>query len=252
VPLCPTHPGAESVGTCSRCGRFHCAAEQLEIDGQIYCGDCGARDDVDWLGRHYRQLEGRRSGVAWFLFVAGIPLAVTAVGLMLAPDMEWPQRVFGAGLLLVSVAAIASISGRPVTRKALVLASLLSTVLFTIATKEPWGALFGIPFVGVAAAAWTDVRTRLFFRVPVPRVELYRHYHREGSNPLAITASRLALLGMFVPGFGLLTLVLGVMAMARIDAKAVPPVGNRSAALGAIVFSLLTTAMWGLVIFGRT
>lgn len=31
-----------------------------------------------------------------------------------------------------------------------------------------------------------------------------------------------------------------------------PPVGDRSAALGAIVFSLLTSAMWGLVLFGRT
>lgn len=82
--------------------------------------------------------------------------------------------------------------------------------------------------------------------MPVPRATLHAHFKREGSNPLAVHASRLALLGLFLPGVGLLSLVMGVVAITRIDSKAVPPVGNLSAALGAIVFSLFTSLFWAL------
>ena len=208
------------------------------------------REDVDWLGQHYRKLEGKRSGLAWFLFVTGLAVAGGGLVLMIDPDVEWPQRVFGAGLVVSGVASMSTISGRPATRKVMLLSSIVSTVLFTIATQQAWGALFGIPLLGLTATTWTDVRTRLFMRVPVPRQTLRKHYQREGSNPLAITASRLALLSLIIPGLSLVSLVLGVMALARIDSKAVPPVGNLSAALGAIVFSLFTSAIWGLNFFG--
>ncbi|MDP1826409.1 MAG: hypothetical protein Q8L48_24285 [Archangium sp.] len=243
---CPTHPGAESVGTCARCGRFYCAPERIELDGLKYCADCGVRADVDWLGHHYRKLEGTRSGLAWFLLFAGVGFVVVSLFVTFTPGADGGARLIGLGFLVFGACSLATFSGKPRLRPALLVGSAVSGVLFAVGAQDPTAALGTLPLLGLAAAAWTDVRTRLFFRVPVPRATLRAHFEREGSNPLAVQASRLALLGLFIPGVCFISLVMGVVALTRIDSKAVPPVGNLSAALGAIVFSLFTSAFWAL------
>ena len=81
MTACPTHPAAEAVGACARCGRFFCAAEERALDGQRYCGECGQRPDVDWLGAHYAPLIGKRSGFAWATGLIALGLgAVAAIG----------------------------------------------------------------------------------------------------------------------------------------------------------------------------
>lgn len=243
---CPTHPGAESVGACARCGRFYCAPEAIELDGVRYCGDCGARDDVDWLGKHYRKLEGTRSGLAWFLLFFGVGFVLLSLMLIFTPGAEGGAQLIGLSFLVYGACSLATFSGKRQLRPALLVGSLVSGALFALGAKDPMAGLATLPLLGLAGAAWTDVRTRLFFRVPVPRATLHAHFKREGSNPLAVQASRLALLGLFLPGVGLISLVMGVVALTRIDSKAIPPVGNLSAALGAIVFSLFTSFFWGL------
>ena len=42
--------------------------------------------------------------------------------------------------------------------------------------------------------------------------------------------------------------VLGIIALARVDTNATPPIGNVSSALAAIVFSLIVTGIYGLAI----
>jgi hypothetical protein len=243
VTECPKHPGIESVGTCERCGRFFCAAERLEFDGKSYCGECGARDDVDWLGKHYRKLEGTRSGFVWFLLLLGMMATAGSLGALVNSE-NWKERGFFLGMLLIGLSLMSLMSGRKESRFVLLGGSVLAAVLLASATDEPWSALLTLPALVLAGLSFTDVRTRLFFRIPVDRVALRRHFDREGSNPLAVRASRLALVGLFVPGVGLLSLVMGVMALTKVNSKAVPPVGNVSAALGAIVFSLFTSLMW--------
>ena len=49
----------------------------------------------------------------------------------------------------------------------------------------------------------------------------------------------------------LVSLGMGVVAITRIDSKAIPPVGNLSAALGAIIFSLFASLIWGVSLLGR-
>lgn len=237
------------MGTCSRCGRFHCAAEQIALDDRVYCADCGTRQDVDWLGQHYRKLEGQRSGVVWFLLLLGIGLSAASIA-GLAGAENWKERGFLAGLLAFGLASLTPMSGKPWSRWVLLLSGPLAAIIFVSATGDGWGFMLVVPMVGVAAMVWTDVRTRLFFRLPVPRKDLHAHFRREGSNPLAVYASRLALLGLFVPGVCVISLVMGVVALTRIDSKAIPPVGNLSAALGAIIFSTFTSLMWGVSFLG--
>jgi hypothetical protein len=241
---CPVHPGEPAIGACARCGRFFCAKERILLDAKPYCGDCGARPDVDWLGHHYRALEGTRSGVAWAMGLFGLGLVLGGLTLVFTSLEHWKGAVAGFGLFLFGASAATTFVGRRALRPAMFVGAALASGAFAISAQE-WVALVpAVILFLVAGAVWTDVRTRLFFRVPVPRAELLKHFHREGSNPLAITASRLAFFSLLIPGLSVLSLVLGVVALTKVNSKATPPVGNVSAALGAIIFSLFTTLIW--------
>lgn len=246
---CPRHPGAESVGTCERCGRFYCAAERIDLDLHFYCGDCGVRDDVDWLGKHYAPYLGRRSGMAWFLLVAGfVVVAFALFGLEFTKT--WDERLRVVGVLVLGAAPMTVISGQAWSRWVMFASVPMAAGIFVFATGEPWAAAGAFPSLLLAFATSNDVPTRLFFRLHVGRPELRRHFERSGNNPLAVSASRLAILGLFLPGLGVATLVMGVIALTRVNSKAVPPVGNASVAVGAIIFSVFTSLIWLSAFFG--
>lgn len=249
---CPTHPGAEAIDTCTRCGRFFCAPERFELDGLYYCGDCGAREDLDWLGHHYRKLEGRRSGLAWVLLGLGLAQLVFGLSIIVKPQAPWRDVVLGLAVLVYGAACALFFTGHARARPGLVLGSFVSSLAFLVGTPDGFlGLIPALLTIGLTAAAWRDVRSKLFYRKPVPRLTLYAHFHREGSNPMAVTASRLAVQGLFVPGVSVVSLVLAVVALTRVDPKAVPPVGNRSAAAAALFLSVLMSAFWGSVLSER-
>ncbi len=241
---CPAHPGVEAVDTCARCGRFYCAAEEVQLDLSFYCGDCGVREDVDWLGHHYRRLEGKRSGFAWFMLALGLVLVAGGVLVLITPGAPWTDVLIGLGMVIYGAAAAAFFSGRPRARPALLIGNFAAAAAFIMGCTDFWGVIPTSVVFGLTGAAWTDVRSKLFYRQPVSRGKLYAHFEREGSNPLAVLASRLSLLAFFVPGMSFVTLVLGAIAISRIDSKARPPVGNLSAALAAIVVSALMSVVW--------
>lgn len=244
---CPKHPGAEAVGACARCGRFLCAAEAKHLEPDTYCEDCAARDEVDWLGKHYAKLAGRRSGLVWFLFVLGLPLMALGVAVLVTPSSAPRERALGGALLVWGAALAAPFSGRPLTRWAPLASTVVVGALVGVATDALFaGVLTTCGLGALAALSLTDLRTRLYFHVEVPRAELQKHYDRYGSNPLAVVASRLAFVSLVVPGLGLVAIVLAAVALGRVNRRAVPPVGNVATALGAIVFSLFTTVLWGL------
>lgn len=246
---CPAHPGVEAIDTCTRCGRFFCTPERFELEGRAYCADCGARDDVDWLGHHYRKFEGKRSGLAWFMLLLGLGLVPVGVAIIVTPGTPWSDALIGLGVAIYGVVSIAFFSGRPAARTALAVGSVGTAAAFVIGGQDFWGLIPAFVMLGVTGAAWTDVRSTLFYRQPVPRLKLYGHFHREGSNPLAVLASRLSLLAIFVPGLCFITLGMGVVSVTRMNSKAVPPVGNLSAAVAAIVVSLFLSAMWIAVLW---
>lgn len=244
MSTCPVHAGEPSIGACARCGRFFCAKERILLDAKAYCGDCGARPDVDWLGHHYRGLEGKRSGVAWAMGVLGVGLVLGGLSLVFTSLEHWKGAVGGFGLFLFGASAATTFLGQRSLRPAMFVGALLASAAFALSAQDWIAIVPAVILFLVAAAVWTDVRTRLFFRVPVPRAELAKHYAREGSNPLAITASRIAFFSLLIPGLSVVGLVLGIVALTKVNSKAVPPVGNASAALGAIIFSLFTTLIW--------
>lgn len=246
MTACPTHPAAEAVGACARCGRFFCAAEERALDGQRYCGECGQRPDVDWLGAHYAPLIGKRSGFAWATGLIALGLGAVAAWVLSVMQRGSERTLLALGLLLFSAALFAFFSGARLGRVAPLVAAPLSGVCFGLMSSE-WlltSVASTLVLLLYGFAGWTDVRSKLFFSVPVDRPALHKHFKLYGNNPLAVTASRVAILSLFVPGVGVVALVLAVIALARVDRRATPPVTNVGTALGALLFGLLTTLFW--------
>ena len=247
---CPRHPGAESVGTCERCGRFYCAAERIALDLHFYCGECGVRDDIDWLGKHYQRFLGKPSGLSWFLLVVGLLMSVFGASWLFVSS-TWSERLLYLAVLLLGVAKASIVTGKPWSRWAMAASLPVAALLFFGSSGEPWAVAAAFPSLLLTLSAFNDVPTQLFFRLPVTRTAMRRHYDRYGSNPLAMQASRLAVVSLFLPGVGAASLVMAVIALTRVNSKAVPPVGNLRVALGALVFSLFTSFIWLSAFFGN-
>ena len=136
---CPSHPGAESVGTCARCGRFYCAPERIELDGKAYCADCGVREDVDWLGQHYGKLEGKRSGLAWVVLGLGLPIGVLGVVAEFNGKSDWRDRTVGLALIVYGLSSVALFTGK--FRPALLIGALIGGAILTYGVEDYWAKL---------------------------------------------------------------------------------------------------------------
>ena len=263
---CPAHPGVEAVGTCARCGRFYCAAEARAFEGQLYCGACAERPEVNWLAHHYAKLEGQRSGLAWFSAFLGVVGLLAGGGLLVVlVDMFWNMRgtteslgdlqwVCGpVGLLAWSLTALLVWTGRPWALWLNLVGALVLTGFMALANTGDARLVVGGVALLTSGFFWgvlrRDVRTRLFFRLPVERGELLQHYTRYGSNWQAAGAARLAVLGLFIPVLPPISLGLAVWGLARVDRHAVPPVGGAGGAIGAAVLSVLSGVAWGALVF---
>ncbi len=244
---CPEHPGAEAVGTCARCGRFYCAQEEVRLDDKGYCGACGVRPDVDWLGKYYARFVGRRSDL---VMLGGLLCAVGAlagVGLLIAAE-RLSNWLPGIALTLWSLCVFTLQLGRPWARYAVLAGTVLAVALLSAAAAGdawPWVlGLTGSSGLLFTAGVFFDLRTQLYFRLAVSRERLRRHYERYESNKLATSAVRLAGLAIVVPGLNVVSLVLGIIALLRFDPAATPPVLGRRQAVLAIVISVLLSGYW--------
>lgn len=214
------------------------------------------RPDVDWLGHHFRPYEGRRSVMAWSIGALSLVLfGLAGLALTSVTKRDTPLQGFliAGGLVTLALAGVGFFTGRPQGRWMPLAAAVPASGLFGLASDNPpvtffFGSLILLVFAG---AAFTDVRSKLFYRVAVPRPDLLKYYRRVEDNPMAVYASRVALVSLIVPLLGLVGIVMGVIGLARVNRQATPPVGNASTAIGAIIFSLLTTLGWAGSLAGR-
>lgn len=98
---------------------------------------------------------------------------------------------------------------------------------------------------GLALRIYLDPRHRLFFRLPVKQATLRRLWHMYEDNPLASVALMLGVFGLLLPFLAPGALVLGGVALRRVDPEARPPVGRRGQALGALGLGMLALVLWG-------
>lgn len=134
--------------------------------------------------------------------------------------------------------------GQRWARTALIIEFALGGVLALISSGEV-AVLSGLLLPGaVVYSAWAAVRTRLFFRIDVPREQLRRDWQLYHDNRAARSALLLGVSGLIVPIFGPMALGLGIWGLRQVNPNAHPPIGGRGRAIAGMVLGTLDSLLW--------
>ncbi|WP_224240921.1 DUF4190 domain-containing protein [Hyalangium gracile] len=242
---CATHPTEASSGTCARCGTFFCPRCVKRISNQDWCSACAARPEVDYLERLRLKLWGRRDAAAWVFGAFGLLLALITILSVLQRRMSWLLQ------LLMAACAVASITfflGRKWAREALIVTSLSCAMAFLAVGPRASAVVFLVAGCSVSLL-YLNTRNRLFFQEQVSTARLQRLWNVLENNPRARDAMNLGLASLFFPLFAPMALLLGVVALQRVDPHAQPPIGRKGQAIVGIVLGTVMTVLWGLLLW---
>lgn len=245
---CTAH-GAPAVATCERCGVFLCDADLRRLDAHVYCEPCVAHPEVDYLERYRLEFWGkRRDGWSWLFLIGGLintAMVVSVISRFLVSDhrMQDFDVIFLAVLAPFAVAQLGWFFKQRWARVLLPVLLLVVVVLMGLVAGVAALPGFLIPALAVFSA-FTSVRSRLFFELEVPREALRKDWALYHDNPIARAGMTLSIAGLLIPGFAVAGLVCGLIGLRRVDPQAMPPVGNRRAALVGVGLGVLGTLGW--------
>jgi hypothetical protein len=244
TPRCAAHPDEPAGGTCARCGTFFCGQCVQWISGQAWCAPCAARPEINYLEQFRLKLWGRRDGWAWLVGLGSLILAAIALQLLVkgAPP---PLVALLAALAGVGVAFFLGVRW---AREALVGAPLLLALLSGL-LLSPGAAVLMALLSLCALSVYFDTRNQLFFRREVSPQRLQQLWHLRENNPLARNALNFGVGALFVPVFAPLAILLGVLALRRVDPHAVPPIGRKGQAIAALVLGTGVVGVWAVVLW---
>lgn len=263
LPRCALHPDALAGATCQRCGGFVCTACTTWVMGRMYCPACAVRPEVNYLEAFRLKLWGQRDASAWLVVVVTELLLFLALGMLMSLEF-----VVALACLVSAGVGLAFFLGMRWARLGLLAVPLLAMLLTAPSAGAP-ALVFFVPLM-VAVNIFRDTRSRLFFRLEVPERELRRLWDRRVNNPLARHALSLGagslLMHVLTPllsfldvelalsfifmAMSMLALVLGTVALRRVDPEAQPPIGRRWEALGAMGLALASLT-FGCMLHGQ-
>jgi hypothetical protein len=239
---CATHPEELAGATCHRCGGFVCVACTTWVLGRLYCPTCAARPEVNYLEVFRRERWGRPDTGAYL--VGGSTPLFAGGGLVALLGGHWLLALQALAAAGVCVAYSRGVSW-----------ARLALLLLPLALGLPAVSSFGwlmlglilIPFISTLRL-FLDTRNKLFFRIEVSERALRRLWDHEVNNPLARVAATLGVSALLLPLFAPFAIVVGFIALWRVDLQATPPIGRRGYALAGIVLGLGALALWALLI----
>lgn len=216
------------------------------MDGHVFCEECAARPDVDYLEGYRLKHWGKRDGWAWFFGLSGALNLVVAFPLFLAARLDQaPELYFFVGLAVLWGATGLAYFFRVRAARFALFALVLLQGAIQATTVGP-AAFFGIviPLL-VVASAFGNVRSRLFFKLDLPRATLKKEWDRYHNNVMAQHARTLGTAGVLIPIFAPFAILTGVIGWRRVDPNAHPPIGRKGSAIAGVVLGTLSTLVWG-------
>ncbi|MDP1918508.1 MAG: hypothetical protein Q8L14_19830 [Myxococcales bacterium] len=217
----------------------------------MFCADCAARPEVDFLDAYKREHWGKRDSWAWLLGLTGLVSAATSAFLLTTIDLAepfltgaLPWLVFTALYAVIGVAFWFRV--RHARAALVVLVVLLGIVLVAALGPMALGTMM-IP-LAIAASALTTTRTKLFFQMDVTAAALEKEWRRRYDNPMARQALSYGLASLFFPLFGPIAFVTGLIGLSRVNPTATPSIGGRKAALVGVLLGFVVTLAWVLVV----
>lgn len=244
---CAVHVERPAVTACARCGRFACAEDSMLLEGRLFCAECAARPEVNYLEAYRLKYWGKRDGWAWLFGIGG--LINTASGLISVfslPFQEHPSVVslgIGVLVLLFGVLGILFFFGIKWARTVL----LVVWLALPFALMAVVGVQALIPAIAplvLLVVAINNTRNKLFFKIDVSTADLKKDWTLLHDNRIARSASSLAVGGLLIPFFLPFAIMCGIIGWRRVDPNAFPPIGNKRAAVVGVVLGSIGLLGW--------
>lgn len=244
---CPRHADTTAIGNCSRCGTFVCGADSVTLFGKLYCQSCAARPEVNYLETLRLKYWGKRDGWAWFYGLGAFGyLGSASLYIFVQQDIA-PAVCF----LVASAVCACFWLGQAWARIGL-LAVQFAFILVGAFSLRPELSVIGVFSLLTAVAPFTDLRNKLFFRLPVEQQALQKYWSRFVDNTAARNGLMLGMSSLLFPLFIPLALVFCVVGLSRVDPYAHPPVGKRKHAIAGLVFSVVAIGLWVVILTSVT
>ncbi|WP_342377640.1 hypothetical protein NVS55_00020 [Myxococcus stipitatus] len=242
TPRCAVHPNVEADATCRRCGAFVCGVCSTWVMSVLYCADCAARPEVNYLDVFRQGLWGKRDATAWWVGI--FSLGFVAGGAWLASVGEW--------LLAMLLWASAGVGGcfflgQRWARTGLAVAPVVVGIV-AFWKMGPVALVCALLLFISTLKIFLDARNRLFFRVEVSEQDLLRLWDLHVNNPLARTALSLGVASFIIPVFAPFAVLVGALALRKVDPHARPPIGRKEHAMAGIGLGLGAVVVWVLLV----
>jgi hypothetical protein len=243
--MCQAHPNEPAEGACTRCGTFYCSADHRVVLGKPYCDTCAVHPEVDYLEGFRLKLWGKRDAWTWVIgFGAVVNLILGVSLLVLNPEEMLVQALFS--LWAGGVGACFWL-GMPWARGAFLFVPVGSVIL-GVMTTGPAAIAQGVVPMAIVVSIFNDTRNKLFFKQHVSMEALQKAWHLYMNNRVARAGFLLGILGVLVPGVGVIAIICSIIGLRRVDPNSHPPVGRKGQAIAGIVLGGLTVLGWGGVL----
>ena len=240
--MCHAHPHEPARGTCTRCGTFFCAADYEVVLGKVYCTACAGLPEVDYLEGFRLERWGKRDTWTWLIgagavvnVLLGLSLLATSAESMLVP-----------GLFSLAAGAVGACfwRGMPWARTAFLFVPV-GSIIINVMLTGPAAIAQGVVPLAIVISIYNDTRNQLFFKQPVSREKLQKAWHLYMNNTMARAGFLLAILGLLVPGVGVIAIICSIIGLRRVDPNAHPPIGRKGQAIAGIILGSLEVLGWG-------
>ncbi|NMO21726.1 DUF4190 domain-containing protein [Pyxidicoccus fallax] len=239
--VCNTHPDRAALGTCARCGTFYCSEDRELVHGKIYCGTCAVLPEVDYLEAFRLKYWGKRDAWAWLVglgAVANILLGGITVAVGAAESL-----LFGLFLLAAGVVGACFWLGMPWARLGFLFVPV-GSIIVGAATEGAVAIARGVLPLAIAICIYNDTRNKLFFKEPVPAETLQKAWDLYMNNTMARAGFYLGILGVLVPGVGVIAIICSVIGLRRVNPNAHPPIGRKGQAITGIILGCISLVGW--------
>lgn len=207
--------------------------------GKTFCSACAARPEVNYLEGLRLQYWGKRDSWAWFY-------GLNSLGYLAAASQYvfLQQDYFVGALCLVGAGlCVCYWLGLPWARYVMV-AMPLAFVALGMGTRRYEIAALSVFSLIVSVSPLTDMRNKLFFKVPVTEKALQKYWNVYVDNRAARNGATLAMAGLIIPIFIPFGFVFSIIGLLRVNPNAHPPIGKKFHAVAGIVLSIVASALW--------
>lgn len=259
--ICVNHEDRQATKNCERCGDFICDDCERSVLKKQVCVSCTEINGVRFLDAYKDSVWGKRDGFVWLFGAFGSLINFSQIFIFGAAWLTMPSGkeapIYATLTAISTIVFVINVSYfllKPWSRAALFVGPLLWTVAETVMMDgdlnsynlgRSTGSMI-LPLLFIAGA-FSSARNKLAFKIDITERQLEKLYKTYVDNQTARYSLLLGVLSLLIPPLAILSLIMAIVGLRRVDPNAWPPIGGRGNAIAGLVFSCLSLLFYASI-----